>query len=388
MTKKTQKKLNVFTRMHRVFENNISMLDVSIEIIGSYASKYDKSELDKFLKLIEPKLKEAKRKKHLVFTDSEAEELLKVRTRQPRQGELFKRNTLVSTVSTVDTLFAKIFEYYYSRFPEELSIDNQKITYNELREIKKIEEAREFLISREVELLLLQKGLRERLKILSDKLKISFSGEDTLIKEFKKLIKIRNLIVHNEGRADSEFAEEYNEENIKKGEKIKISEKYLKKSLALVYFVGSYVLQMLQSKLEETLVPADEFILNNTLHNLLKKESYEFNRMIYDYAIKNEIDEVNRKMIVINYCIGIKRQGKEVEHIDKVLDKEDWTVITPDFEMAIECLKGNDDKFYKILGELIKSKKVGKWELENWELFSAHKKKPKFKAIKLKSSKK
>ena len=108
--KKKEKIENVFELMHKIFESNISLHEVSIDIVGSYASKYDRSVFDEVLKGLKPKIKTNKGKKEkFSFSDSDISLFLNAAKKYPAQSELFAKNTLVSIVSTIDILFARIF---------------------------------------------------------------------------------------------------------------------------------------------------------------------------------------------------------------------------------------------------------------------------------------
>lgn len=373
---------NIFFRMFNVFENNIALHEVSISTIGSYALRYDKSifkKLDDIIKNIN-----TKKRKNASLSDANIRSFLQIiTTKHPNQMQLFSKNTIVSIVSTLDGLFAKIFEHYYTEYPDKLSIENRNITFSELKKITNIEEAQKFLINREVELLLLQKGIKDRLKILGDSFGINILENSDHIQALKKVIKVRNLIIHNQGRADDEFINLYNDSknNIKKGQLIKIDQKYLIESLALVYFIGGYVLQVAQSKLSKEPIENEQFIINNVMHKLLKDNKFNLLRPIYDYAISGGLNDSNKKMVIINYCIGLKKQGKEKEQIEKVLEKEDWTVVSSelsDFSMSMDALRGNHESFYNTLEKLINNKIISKDELLEWEIFSFYRKTSKF----------
>lgn len=294
----------------------------------------------------------------------------------------FAKNTLVSIASTIDYLFAQIFEYYFSNFPTSLSLENQSLTFNELKNIAKVEDAQKFLINREVETLLIRKGINEKLEIIKKDIEVAVPTNSSFISDLRKIIKIRNLIVHNEGRADAEYEKLYGEEKIKAKEMLKIEAQYLKDSLELVYFVGSYILQGMQKKYSEKPIHKNDYIINNVIHDLVKKNQYSLIRPIYDYAIvEGNLDDINRKMVIINFCIGLKKQGKENEHIKQVLLKEDWSLVSKDFEMTLSILYGELETFYKILEELILSKEIGKDELLDWEVFTLCKNQVRFKRI-------
>lgn len=387
--KKKKSIRNPFDRMYRVFSNNISLQEVSIDIIGSYASRYDDSVTKDLDRLLKEKFKENKGKKakSITLTPDEVDKLIILVKKHPDQSYLFSKNTLVSIVSVLDTLTARLFEFYFSKNPSQLSIENQSLTFSELKEIEDVSQAERYLVNREVELLLIQKGFRERLKILKDVLGIDLPQKTEIISELSKLIKIRNLIVHNEGKADANFVKLYGIEGVKVGDSIKVSKEYLVESLYLVYFFGSFLLQEAQLKFSTDKIKSDEFIINDVVHRLVKKCNYTYIGQIYTYVKEKPLDQINQKMAIVNYCIGLKKKGIEISKIKVILDKEDWSAVPHDFLMSIAALKDDDVNFYKYLELSIKNKIVGKSELEEWEIFSFYRKKTKFKTIVSKSLK-
>ena len=118
------------------------------------------------------------------------------------------------------------------------------------------------------------------------------------------------------------------------------------------------------------------------MHYLVEIERYDLLRPIYDFAlIEGNLNDVNKRMIIINYCIALKKQGKPLEHIEKVLEVEDWTSTSDDFEMALNALRGNDKGFYELLNKSIQSKAIGLYELQTWEIFGFYRKKSQFKNL-------
>lgn len=381
--KKTNNIRNPFDRMYHVFNNNISLQEVSIDIIGSYASRYDDSVTKDLERILSEKFKDNKGKKakSITLTADELDKLVNVAKKQPAQSNLFSKNTLVSIVSVLDTLTARLFEFYFTKNPSQLSIENQSLTFSELKEIEDVTQAERYLVSREVELLLIQKGFKERLKILKDILGIDLPQKNTIVSELLKLIKIRNLIVHNEGKADSNFVKLYGTDGVKVGDSIKVSKDYLIDSLYLVYFFGSFLLQEAQLKFSKEKIKSEEFIINDVIHRLVKKCNYTYLGQIYTYVKEKPLDQINQKMAIINYCIGLKKKGTDTSKIIVILDKEDWSAVPLDFLMSIAVLKDDEESFYKYLEQAIKNKIVGKPELEEWEIFSFYRKKRKFKSI-------
>ncbi|MEX2369261.1 MAG: hypothetical protein WD552_02635 [Candidatus Paceibacterota bacterium] len=376
MTKKKKEKQNKFKEIYRRFKREIKLHEKSIEVIGSYAYKSDK----KILKKLESILDKAKDKRlNLSVTDIEV--LMEVYNEHPDQSFLFRKNTIVSIVSLLDDVFSSIFRDYYLQNPDKLSLENQSINYTELGHVSKINEAKNYLINKEIEAILIKQGIKSRFEILKNEMDVSIPDNNEHLLEVNKLIKTRNLIVHNSCCIDQEYSKKYGDEKLKKGDRIPLSEQYLKNTLSLVFYIGSYILQSVQLKQFSKKLESNDFILNDVMHELVKKENYTFLKEMYNFAKDSDLDDINKKMIVINFCIGLKKQGKSLSHIDKVLEQEDWSVEEPTIELCLSALKEDHDDFYSKLETLIKNKKISKRELLDWEIFSLYRRKTKFRKI-------
>lgn len=384
-TKKIIKsKIDPFKRTYAILRNNISLHEVSIREIGAHAQKYDKNALAKLKGVmgnIEKKLK-GKGKK-FEFSANDLKAILDTSKKLPEQSDLFIKNTLVSIVSTLDMVFIKLFEFYYKEFPEKLSIENQSIRFKDLENINKIEDAQNFLITREIETLLIRDGINERLNILSKEVGIDINTIDKHLIDLKKLVKIRNLIVHNECVADSEYIKKYGDGKTKVGDKINLSQKYLTDSLYLVYFLGAYILQDMQMHFSKNLKSKGS-LLNDPLHAFIKVGQHNFSRSIYDFALNNKIDDLNKKCIIINFCVGLKKQGKSNEHINRIIALEDWSIKSDDFEMCKAALLDKHEFFYSYLNKGIKDKEITICEIDEWIIFDFYRNKSKFKLLRKK----
>ncbi|KKU50449.1 MAG: hypothetical protein UX71_C0001G0104 [Parcubacteria group bacterium GW2011_GWA1_47_10] len=380
--------IDSFRHIQNIFENNIFLHEISIKEIGKQAQKYDSRNLKPFLDILKNKAKENKKhtkdKIKLKFSKSELrnasqvfENVIKT---QPLQAHLFSKNTIVSMVSTIDILLSKLFSFYYKKYPKKLSLENQSIRFEELENIENVEEAQKFLIDREIETLLIEQGLDRKLKVLRKDMALNLDPINKNLEDLKKLIKIRNLIVHNEGRMDKEYIKKYGDKKSELNKDIIIADKYLNDSLLLLYFIGTYIIQEAQLNFSEE-IKKKNFLLINPLHYLVKHEQYHLLRPIYNFISNPKINASEKKYIVINYCTGLKKQGKKLQDIEKVLELEDWSLTRDDFDMCKAALLDKHTVFYKYLKKLIKAKTVGKEEIDDWAIFAFYKNKSEFKSI-------
>ncbi|OGI86624.1 hypothetical protein A3A05_03550 [Candidatus Nomurabacteria bacterium RIFCSPLOWO2_01_FULL_41_12] len=387
VSKKIENKdVDPFRRMQSIFENNIFLHEVSIKEIGKHAQKYDNENINPLMEILKNKIGKGKKgnKKKIKFSKKELSGVHKVFENiiktQPLQGHLFSKNTIVSMVSTLDILLSKLFSFYYEKNPKKLSLENQSIKFGELENIENIEEAQKFLINREIESLLIEEGLNRKLQVLKKDMGLNLDSINKNLEELKKLIKIRNLIVHNEGQMDREYIKKYGDKTSELNKNIIVTDKYLNDSLFLLYFIGTYIIQEAQFSFSEE-IKKKNFLLINPMHYLVKHEQYHLLRSIYDFVLNPKISASERKYIVINYCIGLKKQGRKLEDIEKVLMLEDWSLTRDDFEMCKSALLDKDQEFYKYLKKVIKAKEIGLEEINTWAIFTFHKDKQEFKSI-------
>ncbi len=377
--KKRKIRINTFESLYRYLCKNIELRQVSVETVGGFASKYDKK-YNEERKSIYKKI--VKQKRTPTYKDMKS--LVRLQKKHPAQEMLFSRNTITSTVSVIDFVFGQVLRNYYERNPERLSSENRTISYGELKKQDSVKNALDHMISREIDQILLREGVQSRLKILKDELELVVPQKTEHVNKFYKLIKIRNLIVHNSCQADSEYSKKYSDKTkVKVGDSIHLNKDYLHDALATALFFCGVILQSAQLKFPEKNVTGGSYIMNDVMHELLKIDQFDYVNEIYKLADELELDDLNQKMIIVNYCIGLKKQGKTARKIEKELDKHDWSLIEPesDFQLALFALKGQDKDFYKLLETLIKKKKIKEEEILDWQIFSLYNRKTKYREI-------
>jgi len=368
--------LEVFDGIYLELKDQIEAHEKSVEVVGKYAEDYD----NKIIKKLETVLKKLS-KKGSKLTRSDLDLLTENLKEKPRQGLIFKKNSIVSMVSILDDMFSSILRHYYSQNHQKLSVESKSISFAELDEITKIEDAKNHILTKEIDQILLNEGVKNRFQILQTEMGIRLPKNQDHIKEINKLIKTRNLVVHNSCKADKEYVSNYGEGKIKIGDQLRFTNKNLEDSLALILFMGGYILQLCQLKHKSRQIESRDFILNDVIHLLVKKNNFAYLREIYDLSKNIKLNDSNKKVIVINYCIGQVKQGKKKKHILEILNKEDWSDISPEVKLCLLALKEEHKEFYTLLKKMIKDGIIGKLEILDWEIFTLYSKKPEFRDV-------
>src|SRR3989344_5291336 len=80
---------NPFTRMFRVFSNNISLHEVAVDTIGSYAAKYDGNTIEKAIARIKAYKVAGGKRKQVQLSKEEVSRFREMFERRPSQHQLF-----------------------------------------------------------------------------------------------------------------------------------------------------------------------------------------------------------------------------------------------------------------------------------------------------------
>lgn len=374
--------VDTYIRLFNIFEDNIALHEVSIDTLGKYAENYDKRVIETMIAKIEAsKLKKRKR----ISTGELYEELAQFMDfveKRPRQAKLFAKNTLVSIISTFEHLLADLLRVYFTTFTDRLSLDNKSMSYEELKDLGSIEDAKRHLIEREVQLLLISEGLKEKIKRITSELGQNAIPQDYFAR-LSKIIKIRNLIVHNEGKADKDYVKRFGDGKIQEGDILPVSKDELTQALSLVYFLGSILIQDTQINFSKGEQEGYGYVLNSAIHRMVKKRDFDHIRHAFDYAKSSKMGDVNKKRIVINYCIALKQQERSLNNIEKVLNTEDWSTARGDkkFKMVLHAIRDEHALFYQELETLTKHDQIDLLSLDTWAIFDFYKRQKRFKAL-------
>ncbi len=363
-----------FKRLYKVLKNNIVLREISVDEIGAYSEEYDKKHRLNWDKLI------IRLKKKKQLTKNDIINLTEMSQKHPHQHNLFKRNTIVSIVTVIDEVFSEILRHYYLNHQTKLPLEEIKISFNELDNFTDVKEIKNHLIGREINNILFKEGVKNRLKFFKKELNLKVPESTEHINEFNKLIKLRNLIVHNSCVADKEYIKKYGNKEVGEGE-IDITEEYLHEALMVCFYICGFILQSAQIMMHKKHLKSGDYFLNELAHELLKKRKFSYLSEVYKISQDLELDEVNKKMIAINYCLGLKLQKKSSESIEKVLGSYDWSAVGLTLELGLHALRDQDELFYEKLSKEIKDKNLGISEIREWAIFGLYNNKKKYRGI-------
>ena len=294
----------------------------------------------------------------------------------PTQGNLLRRAALTTLVGVFDGLVADLIRFFYHRNPEAIPSENRSLSLAQLRELGSVEDAENYLVSKEVDTILWQ-SLQSQFDYLAKRLKVDLTP---LGQEHESLIEIfqrRNVLVHNGGLANRQYTERVSRElidqyDVKEGEEISVSEEYLSAAIDTAYVSGLVLAQQCWRKWdkvdEESMEEADMLVVNQ-LYDSLLEQRFELTVHLSQYTggLPFATDK-SRRMAIVNHAIALKNLGRR-EHMESVL-KGDWSACALEFRLALHALKNEEDEFYSLLPGAVAAEEIEKWHLRDWPLFA------------------
>lgn len=286
-------------------------------------------------------------------------------------------NFVVSFVSQYDAYLGGLIRTMFFSKPEFLNSSEKNILFSELIKFESIEEAREFIVEKEIESVLRESHLKQ-FKWLENKLGITLRKDLPSFSEFIEITERRNLFVHCNGVISRQYLEVCRENDVKNIEKVKLGQRlgakpaYFNKCYMVLFEIGVKLGQVIWRKLQPDDIENADKHLNNVCYQLLIKGHNRLALNLLTFGtdtIKKHHDQEMVCILTINKALAHYLSDKK-EECKKVLAKHDWSATNDKYKLATVVL--NED--YPTAIELMKSignsnSHINKEAYREWPLF-------------------
>jgi hypothetical protein len=349
----------------------------AVNALENEISKAEK-EFEKFIadkaEIIE-ETEDSKRYKFKVENQKEHDSL-RTRSRRSRDAlTVIPKSLLISMVASYDSFLGKLVRSLYESKPEILNGGERQITYSQLIEFDSIKDAENYILEKEIETLL-RKSHSDQFKQLEKDFKIRLQPREAIWKRFIEITERRNLLVHCDGVISSQYLKVCKEHSVNigskstLGSKLHIDPKYFFIAHRVFYEIGLALTHALWRKvLPEQIENADEY-LNQSGFDLLAEKNYSLSKVVFEFAsqkLPKHSTEQYRLMFLVNLCIAYI-QTEEKEKALALLDSEDWSAKSEDFQLANSVLREEFEEAAKMMTEISISK-ITKRDYTIWPLF-------------------
>lgn len=301
---------------------------------------------------------ESERKEHSYVFDEQdlqaVEKKLQDLFRLERASDSISRSQLSSVIAE--------FEFFIVRMAKTLAKVESKRYLNGAETVTVAEllaaETPESIIAKKVE-----KKIRDEMRGSHDEIikwmvevmdlgDLSSITKSPLYADFMEACQRRHILAHNGGVVNSQYVDKCLEFGVKArdipglGEKIRISSRYLKRTSGRAFMLGLFMLHIKVQKLGEEDRIASLLNLLSASHDFLVAKQTKMCVRVLDFAEqqKKPIPMRIRLSFGINRALAElfdpnKSPDDQLSSAKKVLDKYDWSVTTPLFDLALACVR-------------------------------------------------
>lgn len=302
---------------------------------------------------------------------------LKIQRSEPLKSEISRHGLLLSAVSQFEILLLHLLREYFVHFKQDNML-NTELSIEELDvEISKRIDDKFRSISRKI-------------SFLADKFPTS-DGFDEL--KLKEIIERRNVLTHRGGRADKAYIQ-FNK-NITIGERLRISQNYIKEAIEYLHLWGLVLCVKVWNKLGMPDQKAVSQAISSATMQLIRDKRLEFCARVCQ-QIRSELKSRNSKdILMINYAICMDRLGEKQlmlralssirqtprKTVPKLKVASSQEPFHPVLLMAVNALEGKKQYALDLLERAADAEEVTFLDLDYWVIFDYLQDEPRFQEI-------
>lgn len=302
-------------------------------------------------------------------------------------SKILSESLFVSLISQYDAFFSKLLKSIFEIKPQILNQSDKSLTLSQLKTIGSIEDAQDYIIEKEVESVL-RESHSKQFEYLERKLEMPLRDKLSIWPVFVEITERRNLFVHNNGVISNQYIKVCTDAKCENVEKYKVGTSL---KCPLEYFTSAYIcLYELAVKLTHTIwrkllkddLESADSELNNICYNLISVGSYKLADILLEFACnqKRHHDQSIKKILTINKALSKYLQGDNDKTL-AILQEDDWTACSYNFQLAYAVLIEDYDKAYSIMSKIGNNGDVNQAAYMEWPLFTKIRKEKKFKDL-------
>jgi hypothetical protein len=305
----------------------------------------------------------------------EADRLTRDVFRLRRSLSLVPRSLFVALLSTYDHFLGELIRALLLVKPELLNNSERAMRFSELTQFDSIEEARDFIIDKEIETVL-RSSHADQFAWMESRFAMPLKKGLLVWPEFIEITERRNLFVHTGGIVSAQYLSvcAVNKallSETEKGKLLGVPPEYFDRAFEVLFEIGVKLSHVLWRKLiESERQRADQNLLDIT-YRLICEERYRLAIVLLDFAVDvlpKHYSEDYRLRFVFNRAQAYKWSGDEDQARAKIQD-EDLSAAKPTFKLAAACIYDDVDSAIEQIREMGKSGDLGIPELRQWPIF-------------------
>jgi hypothetical protein len=289
-------------------------------------------------------------------------------------SKIIPESLFVSLISQYDSYLNQLLKILFNIRPEYINKSERELTFADLNTFKSIEEAREFIIEKEVESVL-RKSHSEHFTYLENKIGMPLKKDLPIWKTFIEITERRNLFVHCDGIVSSQYIKVCKEnkcyqKDIELNERLTVKLDYFQLAYECLYEITTKLTHTIWRKLiNEDIKLADEK-LNEICYQLLTDGQYKLADILLDFACKQtkHFNDATKNLYIVNKSLSQFLQNNN-ENALEIINSKDWSASSDDFKMAHLILSEKVEDVYVLMRKIGKDGDIDKESYKTWPLF-------------------
>jgi hypothetical protein len=301
--------------------------------------------------------------------------------------DLIPRGIFVSLISEYDSYLGYLIRAILYLKPEILCGSEKSLLFSKLLELNSIDDAREYLIEKEVESIL-RENHAQHFAWFEKKLSVPLTKDLKCWSKFIEITERRNLFVHNDGIVSNHYisvctAHNVNlPPNIKAGDQLTVEPEYFDEAYRCLFEMGIKLAQVIWRKLIKAESKIADFLFIKLVFDQIIREDYQLAIELAEFSthkvIQHENEEI-RLTCIINKAQAYKWNG-DIEKCKQIIGEIDWSACENKFKLVSTVLLEDYDMAYAIMRKMGSSHEdVGKAEYKDWPIFKEFRKHEHFK---------
>lgn len=296
------------------------------------------------------------------------------------QVKMIFESSLISLAVYFELLVTSLIQERLKEFPQAMNIEKKSLTISEIEDLGSFEEAKIYLIEREV-VSLMHSGFKDWLTYFKTNMKIPLKRIEYLLEEVNEVFNRRNLFVHGGGIVNSIYLKKVHidiRKDVKKGDKLEVDDQYILKTINNLRDFGTILALEVWKSIEKDSEARPGFV-NNLIVDLLFEGNWTLIKLLCDFLIKEKNIPASLKwQSTINYWLSMKKLGYFDEVVDEV-KSADFSVFSTDFRLCQLAILDDFENFFYLLESEPNAIKIE--DLKNWPVFENVRQQEKYKEL-------
>jgi hypothetical protein len=284
------------------------------------------------------------------------------------------RSFLTSIVSHYDAFVGALLRSMFYLRPEMLNASERQLTFAELSEFTSLDDAREYIVEKEVESVI-RNSHDDQFRWMESRFKVELRKDLSSWPRFIEVMERRNLFVHCNGIVSTQYLRVCQQHKallpeIKLGDELQAPSEYFENAHEVIVEIGVKLAYVLWRKLRPEEVEDADNAINEVALNLIRDERFLLARTLLDFACSQKKfgSESIRRVLILNQAQVHKWTGDD-DGMEKILQSQDWTASNEKFQLAVAVLRGEFAGAASLMRRIGAESSPNKGDYKEWPIF-------------------